>query len=62
MALLCKPEAGISNLRHFILKFSSVIARISATVKGGRWNVGFFLEDDLVGRVVAILAKRCAYD
>jgi len=46
MAVLSKPEAGISNLRQSILKSSSVIARISATVRGGR--------------LVVILTERCA--
>jgi len=32
MALLSKPEAEISNLRHSILKSCSVIARTSAMV------------------------------
>ena len=44
MALLSKPEAGISNLKHSILKSSSDITRISATVR--------------CGRVVAILTER----
>jgi len=60
MAFLSKPEAAISNLRQYILKSYSVIAISSATVKGGRWNVGSFLEDNLFGRVVAILTERCA--
>jgi len=46
MTLLSKPEAEISNLRHSILKSSSVIARTSAMVR--------------CGRVVAILTERCA--
>jgi len=46
MALLSKPPAGISNLRHSILKSSSVIARTSATVR--------------CGRVVAILTEKSA--
>ena len=46
MALLSKPEAGISNLRHSILRSSSVIARASAMVT--------------CGRVVAILTERGA--
>jgi len=33
MALLSKTEVGISNLRHSILKSSSVIARTSAMVR-----------------------------
>jgi len=36
MALLSKPEAGISNLRHSILKSSSDIARTSVMVRCGR--------------------------
>ena len=46
MTLLSKPEAGISNLRHSILKSFSVIARTSAMVR--------------CGRVVAILTEKCA--
>ena len=46
MALLSKPPAGISNLRHSILKSSSVIASISAMVR--------------CGRVVAILTEKSA--
>ena len=47
MSLLSKPEAGISNFRHSILKSSSVMAMTSATVRRGRV-------------VVAILIEKCA--
>ena len=46
MALLSKPPAGISNLRHSILKFSSVIARTYVMVR--------------CGRVVAIVTEKSA--
>ena len=46
MALLSKPPAGISNLRHSVLKSSSVIAMTSAIVR--------------CGRVVAILTEESA--
>ena len=59
MALLSKPMAGISNLRHSILMSSSVIAMTSETVKGGRWVVGSFLEEVPTRRVLAILTERC---